>query len=368
MPHDLFRVSPAGRCLGLDRPRRATLARRAAGWRRPGVGASAGLGRPWANVAGRARGRESRSCTGLCKPVCKRTRGASKVARFTGLSIVSPGVPKLNVGSSILLARFVRSVLAGSGFPARAGQRERPRFAPGRSVMLTRLSGRWRAGLAAAGWSRDGRLRLLAPGPAFAGGRPPTHPVIRGLSPLRRREGEDEGLARVHGDEPRLAFDHRGRRAAGAGSTIDWFGMRSLGREAFSPQRHRAHRAGTYAKMGGVSSSPQRGARLPPRVERARGVAPASATRGQRETDRPTPPRRRGHRSRAHRSRRGPPPRGCGGGPGDPSGSGVRPASRRSAAKPSMLGVTQLGGGAERACRPLRTSPSPEQVRPPRSG
>ncbi len=43
---------------------------------------------------------------GLCKPVCKRTRGASKVARFTGNLIVSPGVPKLNVGSSILLARF----------------------------------------------------------------------------------------------------------------------------------------------------------------------------------------------------------------------------------------------------------------------
>lgn len=43
---------------------------------------------------------------GLCKPVCKRTRGASKVARITGILIESPGVPKLNVGSSILLARF----------------------------------------------------------------------------------------------------------------------------------------------------------------------------------------------------------------------------------------------------------------------
>ena len=89
------------------RPRRATLARRAAGWRRPGVGASAGPGRPRAIVAGRARGRESRSCAGLCKLVCKRTRGASIVARFTGIPIGSPGVPKLNVGSSILLARFV---------------------------------------------------------------------------------------------------------------------------------------------------------------------------------------------------------------------------------------------------------------------
>jgi hypothetical protein len=29
------------------------------------------------------------------------------VARFTGVSIGSPGVPKLNVGSSILLARFL---------------------------------------------------------------------------------------------------------------------------------------------------------------------------------------------------------------------------------------------------------------------
>ena len=77
-------------------------------WAKSGVGASAGPGRPWANVAGRTRKRESRSCVGLCKPVCKRTRGASKVARFTGLSIGSPGVPKLNVGSSILLARFDR--------------------------------------------------------------------------------------------------------------------------------------------------------------------------------------------------------------------------------------------------------------------
>ena len=73
------------------RPRRATLARRAAGWRRPGVGASAGPGRPRAIVAGRARGRESPSCVGLCKPVCKRTRGASKVTRFTGDSDRQPG-------------------------------------------------------------------------------------------------------------------------------------------------------------------------------------------------------------------------------------------------------------------------------------
>ncbi|MBX7135151.1 MAG: hypothetical protein K1X67_20990, partial [Fimbriimonadaceae bacterium] len=41
-----------------------------------------------------------------CKPVCKRTRVTSKLARFAGIPIGSPGVPKLNVGSSILLARF----------------------------------------------------------------------------------------------------------------------------------------------------------------------------------------------------------------------------------------------------------------------
>ena len=43
---------------------------------------------------------------GLCKPVCKRTRGASEAARFTGIPIGSPGVPKLNVAGSIPVARF----------------------------------------------------------------------------------------------------------------------------------------------------------------------------------------------------------------------------------------------------------------------
>ena len=47
----------------------------------------------------------------LCKPVCKRTRVTSKLARFAGIPIGSPGVPKLNVGSSILLARFRVKVL-----------------------------------------------------------------------------------------------------------------------------------------------------------------------------------------------------------------------------------------------------------------
>ena len=38
------------------------------------------------------------------------------MARFTGILIVSPGVPKLNVGSSILLARFYVKAFADRVF------------------------------------------------------------------------------------------------------------------------------------------------------------------------------------------------------------------------------------------------------------
>jgi len=73
----------------------------------PAPGRSA-RGRTW---RGRRGGAEFRSCAALCKRLCKRSRRASKAARFTGLSIGSPAVPKLNVEGSIPFARFVRSWL-----------------------------------------------------------------------------------------------------------------------------------------------------------------------------------------------------------------------------------------------------------------
>lgn len=59
-------------------------------------------------MAGLARKRDSRTFAPLCKHVCKRSRRALKAARFTGDLIAIPAVPKLNVRSSILLARFAR--------------------------------------------------------------------------------------------------------------------------------------------------------------------------------------------------------------------------------------------------------------------
>lgn len=74
-------------------------------WAIPGHRGQRQAGRGVGGRGGRARGGNP-SAGGLVHARVQRGGGAPDAARFTGIPMGSPAVPRLNVGSSILLARF----------------------------------------------------------------------------------------------------------------------------------------------------------------------------------------------------------------------------------------------------------------------